>query len=152
MRERLTRLAVVAGAATLTTVVGPDDRPGFTLTGPAWVEHPGSGEFGGLRWAPDAADLLGVWNPVLSPGRCHAIATFVPEVYSDTTAARYTVASARGTVISSVDENDFTNRWATLGVFTGIAGRLPVILTNDDPFGDYVAADALRFVLDSTCT
>ena len=65
----------------------------------------------------------------------------------DNPAAHYTVTSAAGRVTASVDENQFTNDWAPLGVYrTTPAGALTVRLDNSGTTGDFVAADAIRLL------
>ena len=133
-------------------VVGPGDGGHFTVTGPAWVERFGSGELGDLRWARNTADSSATWSPSLSPGRCYSVAVFVPNVYSNTPAARYTVESAGGTSTATVDENAYTNEWAALGSFTADStGGIRITLQNQGPSDRYVAADAVRFVLNPAC-
>lgn len=132
-------------------VTGPGDGSGYSLGGPAWVERLGSGELGDLRWAQNTADSTATWVRSLRPGGCYSIAAFVPDVFSNTQ-AQYTVQGATGRT-AVVDENAFTDQWAPLGTFTADpAGALRVTLTNQGPSDHYVAADAMRFVLDPTCS
>lgn len=116
----------------------------FTTTG-TWRTDPGHGELGTMRYTPTAgATATATWNPGgLRPTTCYQVDALVPDQYSDNPAARYVVA---GTTVF-VDENDYTNEWAPLGVHrTTTGGGLTVRLDNSGASGDYVAADALRFV------
>ncbi|GAA0387369.1 hypothetical protein GCM10009530_43040 [Microbispora corallina] len=143
-------------------VYGPGDGSGFSLAGAAypgsdhgWYTHAGHGEIGQMKWTnthAGAADSTATWSPPLRAGACYAVDALIPDSYSNAPAATYLVSGAAGTTTARVDQNAFTDQWARVGVYqAGPDGRLSVTLTDQSPAGSYVAADAMRFVLQTAC-
>jgi hypothetical protein len=95
-------------------------------------------------------DSTATWSPTLQPGICYTVSAYVPDNYSNTNATYYVWSNSSNPgrpATVSVNENNYTNAWATLGNFTTFDdGSITVELTDLGPTGQYVAADAVRFV------
>lgn len=123
-----------------------------------WSVRSGHGFFGTEQYATTSGSVTteSKWADYsigVLPSTCYEISAYVPDNYSDAPAARYQVQDAHyGTFYPQVDENSFTNQFASLGIFKSTAsGTLWVELGNEAPSGLYVAADALAFVVDPGC-
>ena len=121
----------------------------FTTTG-TWHTDTAHGELGNMLYTPTAPTptATATWSPTaLRPSTCYQVDALVPDQYSDHPMAHYVVTSAAGATTASVNENAFTNDWASLGAYrTSTTGALTVRLDNGGASGDYVAADAVRLV------
>jgi len=132
-------------------LAGPGSPAGvFTTTG-TWRTDNAHGELGNMRYATTSgatATATATWTPAgLAPNTWYRVDVLVPDQFSDNPAAHYTVTSAAGRATASVDENQFTNDWAELGVYRATpAGALTVRLDNSGTTGDFVAADAIRLL------
>jgi len=94
------------------------------------------------------ADSTATYTPSgLSASTCYRVDALVPNNYSDNPVAVYTVTDTKGTHMAAVDENNYTNDWAELGVYETNAsgGTITVRLDDRGTTGLYVAADAMRF-------
>jgi surface antigen len=135
--------------------------PSFSLTGSAypgtvdgWSVSRGHGVIGWQLWTnthTGNADSTATWDPALpTPGGCYQVAAFVPDTWSNSSYALYAVTDQQfGTSVVPVDENAFTNQYATLGVFKAdSSGHLKVTLTDQGPpnLAHQVAADGLRYI------
>jgi surface antigen len=148
------------------TVVGPADGNGdFTLAGSSyihtihgWYSDPGHGEIGQMYYTythGGAANSTATWSPLnLVANACYRVDTFVPDNWSNNSAALYTVTDQHfGTSTVPVDENQTTNDWVELGVFQAHSDHtLAVKLTDQGAAGGQVAADAMRYILQPDCT
>ena len=135
--------------------------PSFSLTGSpygttvdGWTAVRGHGVIG---WELDTnthtgnADSTATWNPTLPTANgCYRVAAFVPDEWSNSDFALYAVTDQKFTLsVVPVNENNFTNHYATLGVFQADgSGHLPVTLTDQGPpnLAHQVAADGLRYI------
>ncbi|HZU58505.1 MAG TPA: CHAP domain-containing protein [Actinocrinis sp.] len=146
---------------------GPDgggNGSSFTLAGSyyqntvdGWYLDSGHGQIGNERWTnthKGSADSTATWSPPLTSGSCYEVDAFVPDNWSNNAAALYTVADQKfGTTLVPVDENAATNAYVELGVFQARSdGTLPVTLTDQGSGNGQVAADAMRFLLQSSCS
>jgi surface antigen len=90
------------------------------------------------------------WSAWVVPSACYEVLAYVPDEYADDYQAAYTVTSAGGsTPTVTVDENAYTNNFASLGVYRATSGGfLEVTLTDQSlaPGDSYVAADTMSFV------
>ena len=90
------------------------------------------------------------WTAWVVPSACYEVLAYVPDEYSNDYQAIYTVTSASGgTPTVTIDENAYTNNFASLGVYRATSGGyLDVALTDQSlKNGDaYVAADTMSFV------
>ncbi len=136
--------------------------PSFALAGATvgngdvhgWYVSRAHGVIGWQLWTnthTGDADSTATWTPTLAtPNGCYRVDAFVPNTWSNSSYALYTVTDQRfGTSVVPVDENPLTNQYATLGVFQADAsGRLPVQLTDQGPPNatHQVAADGMRYV------
>lgn len=98
-----------------------------------------------------AADFTATWSPTLpNANGCYRVNAFVPDNWSNSAYAMYAVTDQKfGTSVVPVDENAWTNQYATLGVFQADAsGHLNVLLTDQGPpsGAHQVAADAVRYL------
>jgi surface antigen len=135
-------------------VILPGDSA-FATTG-TWQARPGHGLTGNEQYTGTATaqTATAIWNPTLIPGACYHIAAYVPDNYSNTAGALYTIFDAAYTQsVETVDEDAYTNQFAALGTYRAdSSGRLEVMLSNTGPAGHFVAADALQYSLDPGCT
>jgi hypothetical protein len=134
-------------------LTGPG-TPGFSSS-TGWTTEPGLGFAGQMRWVPTSGNATtdtpthsASWIPAagtLVPNACYEIQAFVPNDHSDNHAARYHVQDQYfADFWPQVEENAFTNQFASLGVFQAWGnGTLPVTLLDDGPSGQFVAADEL---------
>ena len=77
------------------------------------------------------------------------VSAFVPDNYSNSSSALCKLGS---TVPGSVNENAYTNGWAVVGtMYTDGNGSISTTLLDNSPAGEYVAADAVQFLPESTC-
>ncbi len=135
----LSRSALVVDAAT----------PGFTTTD-VWYAQAGHGLRGNERWTYTngvAAVSTATYTPVL-PAGCYRVDAFVPDYASNSPAALYTITDgAFGTpTLADIDESATTNDFVNLGVFqTRGDGTMTVTITDQNPTGLFVAADAVKF-------
>jgi surface antigen len=135
--------------------------PSFTLTGAAypntvhgWYLDSSHGVLGWMLYTNThvgAADSTATWSPTLPTANgCYRVDAFVPNNWSNSAYALYAVTDQKfGTSLIPVDENVWTNQYATLGVFQAdSAGHLSVLLTDQGPpSGTHqVAADAMRYL------
>jgi hypothetical protein len=123
--------------------------PGFTSTD-VWYSEPGHGARGAMLWThTNGAGTLSTatYTPSL-PAGCYRVNVNVPDYGSNSPAALYTVADAQfGATLADVDQADTTNDFVTLGVFkTRPDGTISVKLTDQNPIGYFVAADAVTFM------
>lgn len=91
------------------------------------------------------------WSPTLQPNTCYTVSAFVPDGYSNNPAATYYIwrnaINPMRPATAYVNENSYTNGWATLGNYTTFDdGSITVELTDLGTTGQYVAAEAVRFV------
>ncbi len=148
------------------TVIGPDDGNGdFTLAGAAypgtvhgWYSDAGHGEIGQMLWTnthKGAADSTATWSPrTLAANACYEVDAFVPDNWSNNDAALYTVHDQHfGTSLVPVNENNTTNDWVELGVFQANgSGNLTITLTDQGAGNGQIAADALRYMQQASCS
>ncbi|ETK31916.1 golvesin C-terminal-like domain-containing protein [Microbispora sp. ATCC PTA-5024] len=135
--------------------------PSFTLAGSAypgtvhgWSTSNGHGMAGHHLYTnthTGNAESTATWSPVLgNPGGCYEVDAFVPDTWSNSGHALYTVTDQKfGTSVVPVDENVHTNEYVRLGLFQADGGgRITVLLTDQGPpnLSHQVAADAMRFI------
>ena len=143
---------------------GPNSASGgtaFTLAGAAypntvhgWYLDSSHGVLGWMLYTnthTGAADSTATWSPSLpNANGCYRVDAFVPDNWSNSAYAMYAVTDQKfGTSVVPVDENVWTNQYATLGVFQADSGgHLSVLLTDQGPpSGSHqVAADAMRYL------
>jgi CHAP domain len=119
-----------------------------------WSPYPGHGLTGQMLWSHangTTANSTATWSPTLLPNRCYTVAAYVPDGYSNNPAATYYIwhnaLNPARPATAHVNENSYTNAWATLGNYTTFDdGSISVELTDLGTTGQYVAADAVRFV------
>ncbi len=123
-----------------------------------WSLQPGHGFFGTERYTTttgtSSSDHSATWTPAhLIPYGCYDVSLYVPDYYSDNPGALYFSNDAYyGVFYPQIDENAYTNQFAWTGTFQANSdGTLPVELFNEGPSGDYVAADAIAYVLNPHC-
>lgn len=138
-------------------VIGPGSPASEFSLGSTWYKNPGFGEIGEEEYThtngPTAVSTA-TWSPSGLPGStCYEVDALVPNEYSDNPVAVYTVSDAKGTSMAAVNENKYTSDWAELGVFeTNGSGGLAVKLDDRGTTGLYVAADAMRFWKQASCS
>ncbi|HEV2373045.1 MAG TPA: CHAP domain-containing protein [Streptosporangiaceae bacterium] len=149
---------VQAGYPTQVTVIGPGSPSSQFSTANVWYTDGGHGEAGTEVWThtngPTAVSAA-TWTPSgLAASICYRVDAFVPDNYSDNPVAVYTVSDATGTSYAAVNENVQTNDWSELGVFktNGSGTGLSVRLDDRGVTGLYVAADAMRFWKQASCS
>jgi surface antigen len=148
---------VSSGYAAQVKVIGPGSpATEYRLGTQTWYLDPGHGELGDEEWTHTngaAADSTATYTPSgLAAGTCYEVDAFVPDNYSDNPVAAYTISDARGTYLAAVNENQYTNDWAELGIYeTNGNGGLSVRLDDRGAAGLYVAADAMRFWRQTSC-
>jgi len=131
-------------------VFGPGS--GAFSTTNAWFTDSGHGLAGQMLWTHTngtTIDSTATWSPTLQPNTCYIVGVYVPDNYSNNPSATYYVWG-NGDIHPQtyyVNENDYTNGWATLGNITTYSdGSVSVELTDLGTTGQYVAAAAVRFV------
>ena len=139
-------------------MAGPGSPAGQFATTGNWQTRTGHGELGNMLWAPTSGSpgqgpLTASWDlSGLVPGACYKVDAFIPDSYADVPSAAYQVGAADGTHSALVDQNAVTNDWAPLDTYRATAaGSLTVRLDNRGASGLYVAADAMRFLRQTTC-
>ncbi|HEU5427419.1 MAG TPA: CHAP domain-containing protein [Actinocrinis sp.] len=123
-----------------------------------WTGDSGHGFFGNEKYSAttgtSTAAKNAMWTPahLLSYG-CYDVSLYVPDNYSNNPGASYWSNDAYyGPFYPQVDENGYTNQFAWIGTFQAYSdGTLPVEIFNSGPSGDFVAADAIAFVLNPSC-
>jgi hypothetical protein len=141
----LYRSALVMDAAT----------PGFTTTD-VWYTQANHGLRGNERYThTNGVSTLSTatYKPTLPVG-CYQVQAFVPDNYSNSPAALWSVSDAAFSTatLADVDQADTTNAFVPLGVFeTRSDGTMTVTATDQNPTGMYVAADAVMFT-PATCS
>jgi len=148
---------VSAGYSSSPLVIGPGSPSSEFTIGSVWYSQPGHGEIGSELYTHtngSVADSTATWKPAgLAASTCYRVDAFVPDNYSDNPVAIYTVTDSSGAATAAVDENDTTNDWAELGVFeTTSGGSLAVKVDDRGTTGLYVAADAMRFWRQASCS
>jgi surface antigen len=140
-------------------VIGPGSPSSeYSLATSYWYLDSGHGELGSEEWTHTngaTADSTATYTPSgLADSTCYEVDAFVPNNYSDNPVAVYTVSDSRGTHLAVVNENQYTNDWAELGVYetNGSGGGLVVKLDDRGTTGLYVAADAMRFWRQTSCS
>ncbi|HEX5497482.1 MAG TPA: CHAP domain-containing protein [Mycobacteriales bacterium] len=124
-----------------------------------WSTQPGHSFFGTEHYSPTTGtgtpSRSALWSPdgLVSFG-CYDVSVYVPDNFSDNPAASYwSNDSYYGPFTEQVNETAYTNGFAGIGTLQAWSdGTLPVELFDDGPAGDYVAADAVAFVLNPHCT
>jgi len=137
-------------------VIGPGSPSGEFSLGNVWYLQSGHGETGAEEYTHDngaAAVSTATWTPSgLAASTCYRIDALVPNNYSDNPVAVYTVTDTNRTNYAAVNENNYTNDWAELGVYeTNSSGGIAVKLDDRGTTGLYVAADAMRFWRQTSC-
>jgi surface antigen len=136
-------------------LAGPGSPASVFGTTGTWRSDTGHGELGNMldTGTSATATAAATWTPAgLSANTCYQVDALVPDQFSNNPAARYLITSATGARPAFVDENQFTNEWASLGIHrSSAAGALTVRLDNSGAAGDYVAADAIRFLPRTSC-
>src|SRR5262249_8125262 len=132
-----------------TALVIDPATPGFKTTD-VWYSLAGHGLRGGERWTHangTTAVSTATWTPTL-PAGCYQIDAYVPDNNANAPAALYTISDGAFSTptLSDVDQSATTNAFVTLGVFkTRPDGTISVMVTDQNPIGRYVAADAVKF-------
>jgi hypothetical protein len=137
-------------------VIGPGSSSSQYSLGNTWYVQSGHGELGNEEWTHTngaTAVSTATYTPAgLAGSTCYRVDALVPDNYSDNPVAVYTVTDSAGTHLAAVNENDYTNDWAELGVFeTSSSGGITVRLDDRGTTGLYVAADAMRFWRQASC-
>jgi hypothetical protein len=119
-----------------------------------WATYPGHGLTGQMLWTHTNGTTVSstaTWSPTLQPNRCYTVAAYVPDVHSNNPAATYyiwhnAINPTRPATVY-INENSYTNAWATLGNYTTFDdGSISVELTDVGTTGLFTAADAMRFI------
>ncbi len=148
----------VYGAPQNVKVVGPGSASGQFSLSNVWYQQPAHGLLGNEEYTHangPAAVSTATWAPSgLAANTCYRVDAFVPDNYSDNPTAIYTVRDATGASYASVNENAQTNDWSELGVFktNGSGAGLSVVIDDRGNTGLYVAADAMRFWQQASCS
>lgn len=122
----------------------------LALSGSGWTLDSGRGQLGDSYYVSTgtSAGATANWSVYVTPNACYEIMAYVPDGHSDSYQAQYTVHAADGTPNVSVDENAYTNNFASLGTYRADgSGFLEVVLNNTDTTtANFVAADTMSFV------
>ena len=139
----------VRAAQTLTPTLAGQPYPN-TVNG--WYLDSGRGQLGSSRYTYTNGMTVGstaTWSASVLPNACYEILAYVPDGHSNSYQAMYTISSAAsGHPVVSVDENAFTNNWASLGNYRAdSSGYLAATLTDQSLKGAdaFVAADTMSF-------
>lgn len=121
-------------------------------TSGGWTHDSGLGQLGTSDYHMKTSTSGGAsaqWAALVVPNACYELFAYVPDNYSDSYQAQYSVVSGSGAVPTvTVDENAYTNAFASLGIYRADQnGYLLVTLDNaDTTSSNYVAADTMSFV------
>jgi len=123
-----------------------------------WSIKSGHGFFGSEHYitttGTSTSDHSANWTPshLIAYG-CYDVSLYVPDNFSDNPGALYFTNDANyGVFYPQIDENGYTNQFVWIATFQAYGdGTLPTELFNEGPSGDYVAADAIAYVLNPHC-
>jgi len=149
---RFWKQASCAGEGDVSPIFMPSSYVG------TWSIKSGHGFFGSEHYitttGTSTSDHSASWTPShLMAYGCYDVSLYVPDNFSDNPGALYfTNDSSYGVFYPQIDENGYTNQFAWIGTFQAYGdGTLPAELFNEGPSGDYVAADAIAYVLNPHC-
>jgi hypothetical protein len=143
-------LPVSCSSAYRTALVLDAGTPGFS-TANVWYTEANHGLRGNERWTASngiSPSSTATYTPRLPVG-CYVLAAFVPDYGADAPAALYTINDGAFTTatLADVDQSVVTNDFVTLGVFeTRSDGTIAVTVTDQNPVGLYIGADAMKFM------
>src|ERR1022692_3815937 len=147
---RFWRQSSCSGYVDASPIIGPSSLSS------GWTNDSGHGFFGAEKYSATHGSAVvdtAAYTPHLIPLDCYEVFAYVPDAKSDNNAATYDIADQwYGNFWPQVNENSFTNQFTDLGMFMARTdGTLPVTLLDLGPAGQFVAADALAYTLDTNC-
>ena len=147
---RFWRQSSCSGYVDASPIIGPSSLSS------GWTNDSGHGFFGAEKYSATHGSAVvdtAAYTPHLIPLDCYEVFAYVPDAKSDNNAATYDIADQwYGNFWPQVNENSFTNQFTDLGMFMARTdGSLPVTLLDLGPAGQFVAADALAYTLDTNC-
>lgn len=127
--------------------------PGKPASGNVWYSGHGVGLYGQEIWTygnGTVATSTAVYNLTgLNTGRASQLQAYIPNNYSDASHAHYHFCTPSGGCADGyVNQNDYTNQWATFGTVCTSDGTATITLADDggDVYPRIVGADAIRAV------
>ncbi|MDM5264794.1 hypothetical protein PF327_11420, partial [Sulfurovum sp. XTW-4] len=130
------------------TIVDNRDT-GFSRTG-SWSESGAPDEYAASSLYSATVGSTATWTPALSTAGTYEVFVWYTgsAQYDRDTDADYTINYADGTTAVSIDQNQGSGAWVSLGVYTFQAGNSSsVTLLRDANAVGTTSADAMKFVL-----
>jgi hypothetical protein len=128
-----------------------DDRSGdFSKTGTYWWEA-SAGYNSHMFYTfvnGNSVSSIGEWWPTLAGGN-YAVSVYVPNINATTANAKYEIYTTGGTVVRSVNQNDYYNAWVNLGTYSFSTGRTRRVrltdATGETNYNLKIGFDAIKF-------
>lgn len=134
------------------TMTGPNACVGF-YTGSVWFSGHGVGLYGQEIWTYSNGNVVDSTAHYSLSGldttRASQLQAYIPNNYSDAPNAHYHYCSPGGGCADGyVNQNNYTNQWASFGYVCTTDGTATIVLSDDggNPSGSLVGADAIRAV------
>jgi hypothetical protein len=90
----------------------------------------------------------GEWWPTLTGGN-YAVSVYIPNINATTTNAKYEISTNNGTVVKSVNQNNYYNAWVSLGTYNFSSGRSKRVrltdATGETNYNLKIGFDAIKF-------
>lgn len=137
-----------------TTITGPASCSGTFSTHSVWFSGGGVGLLGQEIWTyanGTVTDSTAMWRlSGLGTTRVYSLQAYIPNNHSNASHAHYRFCSPGGGCGDGfVNQNNFTNQWATFGAVCTSDGTAGVIIADDggDAYPAQIGADAVRAVV-----
>ncbi|ARU61837.1 hypothetical protein CBW65_12955 [Tumebacillus avium] len=128
------------------------DNPQATFYGPVeyWRSVTGYGIGNAMRWTKGNGLTqvnYTVYRPNIPQAGNYEVKVFVPSNYATSTNVKYTITYNGGSIVKTVNQANYSDKWVSLGTYSFAAGTTGTVKFGDAT-GDnlYIAADAIKFM------
>lgn len=87
------------------------------------------------------------WTPTLPQRSMYEVLVYIPSTYATATTAKYKVFFDGGSSVVTINQNNYSNQWVSLGTFVFAAGNTGYVQLGDGTGiqGQYIAFDAVKW-------
>ena len=125
-------------------IIGVEDA-GYTESG-TWTPSSVPGWLGSKTRTSNTPTAGAEWRPDLPTAGEYEVWAWVPNNANSTHLARYTVASASGSVVTEIDQTAGGSRWISLGTHQFDAGTAGAVTVTNGEGKNFLRANAVKFV------